>query len=206
VQNAKYDTLHERPPRTIYLPYSQHTGDLGSLFFCLHGPRPEALNSAYRSVLDEFIPETLLLAPLSLREQMSISVSTERMAATLAAFLGLLALLLTSIALYGMVTWTISRRTGEIGIRMALGASAGGVLRMILRQSMVPVVVGVIAGTAVALLVSPSLSSLLYETHPRDPAVVAGAGLTMILVAAIAAFVPARRAARIQPAAALKNE
>jgi ABC-type antimicrobial peptide transport system permease subunit len=157
-------------------------------------------------VLEEFIPETLLLAPLSLQEQMSISVSTERMAATLAAFLGLLALLLTSIALYGMVTWTTSRRTGEIGIRMALGASAGGVLRMILRQSMVPIVVGVIAGTAVALLVSPSLSSLLYETHPRDPVVVVGAGLTMILVAAIAAFFPARRAARIQPAAALKNE
>jgi ABC-type antimicrobial peptide transport system permease subunit len=120
-------------------------------------------------VLEEFIPDTLLLAPLSLREQMSISVSTERMAATLSAFLGVLALLLTSIALYGMVTWTTSRRTGEIGIRIALGASAGGVLRMILRQSMVPVVVGVIAGTAAALVVSPSLSSLLYETRPRDP-------------------------------------
>jgi predicted permease len=206
VQNAKYDTLHENPPRTVYLPYSQHTADLGSLFFCLHGPRPEALNSAFRSVLEEFIPDTLLLAPLSLREQMSISVSTERMAATLSAFLGLLALLLTSIALYGMVTWTTSRRTGEIGIRMALGASAGGVLRMILRQSMVPVVVGVIAGTAAALVVSPSLSSLLYETRPRDPAVVTGAGLTVILIAAIAAFIPALRAARIQPTEALKND
>ena len=77
---------------------------------------------------------------------------------------------------------------------------------MILRQSMVPVVVGVIAGTAAALVVSPSLSSLLYETRPRDPGVVTGAGLTVILIAAIAAFIPALRAARIQPTEALKND
>jgi ABC-type antimicrobial peptide transport system permease subunit len=126
--------------------------------------------------------------------------------ATLSGFFGFLAGLLATIGLYGVISYTVARRTNEIGIRMALGAGRGAVLIMIMREAATLLGIGVVAGTILALLAARTARALLFGLHPNDPLTIAVAIAALGAVALAASFLPAQRAARVQPMEALRYE
>jgi ABC-type antimicrobial peptide transport system permease subunit len=141
-----------------------------------------------------------------LSEQIGRSLVQQKLVARLATFFGLLALLLACIGLYGVMSYGVARRTNEIGIRMALGARSISVLWLVLRESMVLVVIGLVVGVLTSLTVTKTAASLLYELKPNDPLTIALATLLLAAVAALAGYLPARRAARVDPMVALRDE
>jgi ABC-type antimicrobial peptide transport system permease subunit len=145
----------------------------------------------------------------SFSEQVSRTALSDRMTAILAAFFGSLALLLASIGLYGIMSYTVIRRTSELGIRMALGAQAGEVTRMIIRQALLLAGAGAAVGIPLALVSTrlvTSLSTLLFGLEPYDPPTIGVMTLLLVCLAAVAGYFPARRAARLDPVKALRNE
>ena len=118
----------------------------------------------------------------------------------------MLALLLASVGLFGLMSYSVSRRTNEIGIRMALGAQRGDVLRLVMRESMVLVAIGVVAGLAIAVAGGYLVRTLLFGLPPTDPLSIAGAVVVMVAVSALAGYLPARRASRVDPMVALHYE
>ena len=126
--------------------------------------------------------------------------------ATLAGTLGILALVLASVGIYGLLAYSVARRTREIGVRMALGAERRRVVTLILNGMRRPVVVGVIIGLPVAWAASRSVQSMLFGLKPTDPLAIAGAIVALTIVAHAAAYLPARRAARVDPLVALRHE
>jgi putative ABC transport system permease protein len=129
-----------------------------------------------------------------------------RLASTLVAAFGLVALLLASIGLYGVMAWVVSRRTHEIGIRMALGAQVGDVLKLILRQGMLLTAIGVVIGLGLAFASTRLMESQLYGVSATDPLTFTGIALLLIIVAFLACYIPARRATKVDPLVALRYE
>jgi ABC-type antimicrobial peptide transport system permease subunit len=119
---------------------------------------------------------------------------------------GAIAVILAAVGIYGVMAFAVTRRTSEIGIRMALGARRGEVQWLVLRQSLAMALLGILAGVPASLALSKLVKTLLYGVKPSDPASIAGAVVVMSVVAALAAWIPARRASRIDPMAALRNE
>jgi ABC-type antimicrobial peptide transport system permease subunit len=146
---------------------------------------------------------TLTFRPLS--EQVNASLTQERVVAMLSGFFGALALLLAGLGLYGVTSYSVTRRRAEIGIRMALGAAPGGVVRLVLARVSVLVGIGVLVGTAVSLWASTFVATLLYGLEPRDPATLVGSAALLATIGAIAGWVPAYRASRIDPAEVLRE-
>ena len=142
----------------------------------------------------------------TMKQQIDELLSTERMSAYLSVFIGALALLLTSIGLYGILAYSVSRRTGEIGIRMALGAQRASVLWLVIRQVLAHIAVGTTLGVGAVTRSSRVAKSLLYNVRANDPATIAAAVGAFILVCLIAASLPARRATRLDPMQALREE
>ena len=130
----------------------------------------------------------------------------ERLVARLSCVFGLLALVLVCIGLYGVMDYDVARRTHEIGIRMALGAQRRDVVGLVLREAMLLVVIGVLIGLSVALGASRFIASMPYGLTPNDPLTIALAGLLLLAVAALAGYLPARRASRVDPVVALRHE
>src|SRR6266404_755554 len=130
----------------------------------------------------------------------------ERLVARLSSFFALLALILACVGLYGLLSYEVSRRTREIGIRMALGAHPGSVLKLVLRQGIVLAIVGAAAGIGVALGVTRYLTSMLYNVHANDPLTMIAVALLLTFVALAACYIPARRAMRVDPLVALRYE
>jgi ABC-type antimicrobial peptide transport system permease subunit len=146
----------------------------------------------------------------SLTEEMNAVFVQERLVATLSGFFGVVALTLVCVGLYGLMSFTVARRTAEIGVRLALGAARADVVWMIARQTLLLVLVGIAAGLPIAWilvgLASRQLSALLFQLTPGDPVTIAAATGLLILVAMAAGWLPARRAARIDPIVALRTE
>ena len=139
-------------------------------------------------------------------EQIRLALGSERMFAGLVGSFGFIAALLAAIGLYGVMAYAVTRRTNEIGIRMALGAGRGDVQWMVLRESLWMVVAGLAAGIPAALALTRLVREALYGIQPNDPLSFVAAGVLMVAVAALTAWIPARRAARVDPMRALRCE
>jgi ABC-type antimicrobial peptide transport system permease subunit len=175
-------------------------------FFAVKGSNVSLLVSTFRSVLAELVSGIPVLRPITLRDQMLDSAKTERLVTILSTFLGVLALMLTAISLFGLMAWRVSRQISEIGVRMALGAARRNILWMILRKDLLPVSVGIFAGLAGYLGVGFVLRSMLYEVKDSDPRILLGSIAVMIAVALIACWKQAHRACGADPLSALRYE
>jgi ABC-type antimicrobial peptide transport system permease subunit len=165
-----------------------------------------AIITRLRNAVAEVAPDLPVLSVTTLDEQLALSLARERAIARLVGFFGLLALLLAAIGLYGVMSYSVSRRTGEIGLRMALGAPRGQVLRLVLLETARLTAIGLAVGLAGALILTRLAASQLYGITAHDPATLASATVAMAAVALLAGFLPARRAADTEPMAALRYE
>jgi predicted permease len=189
----------------VYVPSWSNGAGVRTLEVRVAGDPAPAL-AAIRRVVRELDADVPVLRMRMLEEYVDDALQRERMVALLSAFFGALALGLASVGLYGVMAYAVTGRTREIGIRMALGASRGDVIRMVVGEAMVPVVIGVAAGIAGALALSRLSATLLYGVAGSDALSIALAAALMLAVALLAAAIPARRAAHVEPLAALRYE
>jgi predicted permease len=204
-RNANTASLRGTPPATVYLPYAQITGDASSIVVVrAAGSFPE-ISAALRRTLQPLAPVTPLDVQ-SLSDQVGNTLTRERLMATLAGAFGLLALVLAAVGIYGLLAFAVAQRTREIGIRMALGAPPLRVVALVLRGAQVPLMIGIAAGLPAAWALSRVTQSMLFGLTPTDPLAIGVATLLLVVVAHLAAYVPARRAARVDPLVALKHE
>jgi predicted permease len=207
VKNAKYDSLRSRPQNFIYLPYDQHrTMGVPSFLEIRTKGEPFGVIANVRREVLATARNLLIMKTSSIAEQLDDSIAEERMIVKLSGFFSLLALLLASVGLYGVMSYAVSRKTREIGIRMALGARPNQVLLAVLQESMLMVIIGIVAGIGVALATTRFISSLLFGVGHYDPLTISAATLLLIAVALIASYLPARRASLVHPMLALRYE
>jgi predicted permease len=204
-RDGKYISVGESPAPFLYQPLAQRHESGMSLIVRTKGD-PAASIGAVRGAVQS-VERNLPTANLRpMRELLAQSLFPARVGALLLAGFGLLALVLASIGLYGVMSYSVSRRTREIGIRMALGAQRGDVLRLVLREGMTLVGAGVVVGLAAAFATTRLLAGFLYGVSPTDPLAFAGIALLLTAVALVASFLPARRASRVDPMVAFKYE
>jgi predicted permease len=204
--DSKYTGVRESARPMAYIPYVQ-TSRVSSMQMELRvaGP-PAGFLPAVRRAMTEFAPDVAMLQPMTQIEQFDQTLSQDRLFARLATFFGLLAVLLVATGLYGTLAYKVARRTSEIGVRMALGARRLQVLWMVMRESLALCIVGAVIGIPVAVAGVRMLRSMLYGLGPWDPVSFAAAILAIVLVAVAASFIPARRAASVDPMVALRLE
>jgi predicted permease len=207
-RDAKYSRLRGEFPVTVYLPYTQNPGGRpGQMLFAVRTAiSPGAVAPAIRAVVREFDRMLPVVGLKTLEEQIDESLLQERLSAFLVSLFGVVTTALACIGLYGLVSYSVTSRTREIGLRMALGASRAGVLRMILKQVAVVTVVGLAMGIPAAFAVKRFIRSLLFGVEPADPASLAFACVAILAAALFAAYIPARRAMRVDPMQALRHE
>jgi predicted permease len=206
-RDARYNELGEKTPPMIYLPVAQNPESLRDLELRVASTATEAaVAGALRRAVAEAEPRLAVLGTLTMSEQLDRSLARERTIARLTGFFGALALLLAAIGLYGVMSYSVARRTGEIGLRMALGAARGRVLALVLGDTLRLIAIGVATGLAAALATTRLAASQIYGLTAFDPLTVAVATLVLVAVALLAGFLPARRAADTSPMAALRYE
>ena len=167
---------------------------------------PTALSASIRAVVSQMDSNLPVFDVHTQEELIDQLLFQERMVAKLSGFFGILALVLACIGLYGLLSYEVSRRTREIGIRMALGAQRRGVLKLVVGQGIVLAITGAIVGIGVSLGVTRYLESMLYDIQANDPVTIVGVVILLTLVAGAACYVPARRATRVDPMVALRYE
>jgi putative ABC transport system permease protein len=170
------------------------------------GGDPAATISAIRREVQAIDPQLPLFRAGTLADELSTTLNQPRFQATLLLVFAGVALLLATVGIYGVTSHAVSQRTQEVGIRMALGARGTDVLRLILRQHLQPAILGIVVGLAAAFALSRYLQSLLYGVRATDPATFALMALALLAVALLASWIPARRAMRVDPLIALRNE
>jgi predicted permease len=206
VKDAKYKTLGEETRRTFYAPYFQMLVSSDTTFEIRTLNPLAGMTDSIRRTVRELDPKVQVLNLRTMNDVVDATLTRERLVAQLAGFFSLFALLLSAIGLYGVMSFTVTRRTKEIGVRMALGAQEGDVLRMMLRETLWLVGVGAVVGLAGAFAATRLIKNLLFGLTPNDPATILGATLLLMLVAALAGYFPARKAARVDPMVALRVE
>jgi predicted permease len=208
VGDAKYNGPREDQQRMSYLPVMQLTEDDNSAYWLQvqTAPDPALVASAVRGALAEIDPNLPVLDVRTISEQIDLRMDNERFISQLSSFFSLLALLLACIGLYGVMNYDIARRTNEIGVRMALGAQTKGVLWLVLKESIMLLAIGLAVGVPAALASTRLLQSQLFGLRSYDPVTFATAVVSVAVVALVAAYVPALRAARVDPMVALRYE
>jgi predicted permease len=203
-KNANYRTKLEQPMPFFYVPVRQN-------FFVQNGflirtdQSAAAMMNALAREIHALDPNLAPLDAISLQEQVDGMSYTQRLAAALLAIFGGMALFLAAIGLYGVMSYSVSQSTRELGVRMALGARASDVLRLVISRGLRLTTAGIVIGAVAALMLTRLMSNLLYKVSPRDPVAFGSALIVLTAVALIACFLPARRATRIDPVQALRN-
>jgi predicted permease len=206
-KDSHYTGVRADVPPTVYTPYLQSKEHYGGMTFAIRTALPPlSIAAAVRRVVAETDSNLPVSGLATMDELVSRSTGTERAFAELVSLCGLLETLLAAIGLYGVLAFTVVRRTPEIGIRMALGATHGRVQWLVLRQSLVMVAIGLAAGVPLALLLTRYIRTMLYGVAPNDPWSFAAAILLMGAVGAGASWIPARRASKVDPMVALRSE
>jgi predicted permease len=205
--NTRYADLRNDPPAMFYTLYRQQSkGEPSMTFEISTSTESSALVPVLRDAVASVDKDLPLLNIRTQNAQISDRTKQERTFASLTSGFGLLALVLACTGIYGIMAYTVSRRTNEIGIRMALGAQPGRVLRTVLGEAWWLAFVGVVVGLSAAMGLGRLIASMLYGLKPYDPSTLAMAGLLLILVALAASWIPARRAASVDPMQALRHE
>jgi putative ABC transport system permease protein len=208
VSDSVFRSIRERGRPTVYLPFAQMDGPiLHSDFYIVAralAGSPALLSRPVSNALMALNHDlTLTIRPVA--EQVDASLAQDRLVASLAAFFGVLAVVLAALGLYGLSAYSVERRRTEIGIRMALGAAPGGVVRLVLARLSWLLATGVVVGLAMSLSASTFVASLLYGVEPRDPVTLMVAAATLVSVGLAAGWLPAYRASRIDPAVVLRE-
>ena len=199
--NAIYDDLRQEKSSLIYYP-----GDRGQLLVVRTAGPPDSAIASIKNAIREVDSNLIIPTIQTVPQLIDQSLILERLLAKLSSFFGVLALVLASVGIYGVMAYAVVRRTKEIGIRMALGAQPRTVRWMVLRETLWLVIAGVLIGIPTALAVTRLVSSLLYGLKPTDPITVAVAIVAIIASAILAGFLPARTASRVDPLVSLKYE
>jgi putative ABC transport system permease protein len=206
VRDAKYFQLGLDGRPMVYLPVDQQPGELHDVEVRVAAGATPAVGGALRRVIAEVAPDLPVLRVATMSEQIDQSLAPQRAVARLAGFFGLLALLLAAVGLYGVMSYSVARRTNEVGLRMALGAPRAQVIGLVMRDTARLVAAGVAAGLVAAVATTRLAASQLFGLSALDPATVTAATLAMVAVALAAGFLPARRAADTDPMVALRHE
>lgn len=205
IETGKYQSLSEAPHPAVFLPIAQTGTDWTTLIARTHLPPAQAIQLLTKAVLD-LNPQLTIANAGSLKNQLALPLFPARMAAIVLGIFGALAMLLAATGLFALMAYAVSRRTREIGIRMALGARPGQVLSSVLRRTLVVCAVGISLGAIVALATARLLSAVLYGVSPHDPEAYIISVLLMIGVAFLACWRPALRAIRVDPANTLREQ
>jgi predicted permease len=205
LRDAKYNSIRAAAPPTLYRPFGQ-AAQVAATFEVRTSGDPLAAIPAVREAVRAVDTNLPLINITTQLRAVESRFRQERMFAQACALFGALALLVASIGLFGLMSYSVARRTNEIGVRMALGAERRDVLRLVMRESMILVFIGVFFGLGGVALAARSITSLLFGLAPVDPLTIAGAVSVMVLLAGIAGYLPARRASLIDPMVALRYE
>ena len=206
VKNAHYTRVREQPEPIAYIPYTALDGLQQMTFAIRTALAPLSIANAVRHAVADTDPAIPVANMKTEQQQIAESIATERLFAGLVSAFGLMAALLAAIGLYGVMAYSVARRTVEIGIRLALGAHRSTVQWMVLRQSLWMVALGLAIGIPASLALTGFVQKTLYGIQPTDPASFTAAVVLMTAVGAVAAWIPARRASRVDPIRALRNE
>jgi putative ABC transport system permease protein len=202
---TKVRTLGERPRPFIYTPYSQRYSSFMTAVIQTRGSEEAGLRSGFE-LLRRMDPEMVVMEAKTMEEHLGVQLMPARLGALMAVLFASVSLALASIGLYGVVSFAVSRRSREMGIRMSLGAAPGAVVAQVVKEGMILAGVGALVGLGLALAGARVMQSLLFGVGALDPMTFVGVPALLLLVTLAAAYVPARRASRVDPVRALKAE
>ncbi len=207
VADARYNSLKEKTPTRLYASFFRPLWENSAAYYEVGTfADPSSVALALRKVVSETAPSLPPIEVHSIAGRVDDSLGKDRLVARLSTVFGLLAMLLASIGLYGVMTWTMTQRTREIGVRMALGARPKAILRLVLRDTLLVVLIGIAIGIPLALAGARLIQGMLFGVGVVDPAVIVMASILLIAVATLAGYLPARRAAQVDPIVALRHE
>jgi predicted permease len=209
VKDSKYHSLSEAPQPYFYLSFDQvhnGSGEGGVALYARTDGDARGFVPVLRREMSAIDPNSAGLTAMPLSDYISAAWFGPRIASLFLGVLGVISMLLAGVGLYGVMSYAVSQRTREFGIRMALGADPEGVLRMVMRRGLLLALTGIAAGLAIVLAATPQIAPLLYRVGPGDPVSIAGAALFLIVVAVVASLIPALRGTRVDPMLALRQE
>lgn len=206
VKDTKYSEVKAAVPPVFYLPYRQDKG-IGALSFYVKSKLPtDQVVNQIRGVIRGLDANLPVAEFRTMQAQINNNIGLDRMISSLAGAFAALATLLAAIGLYGVLAFTVARRTREIGIRLAVGATTTSIRNLVLREVLLMVGIGIVLGIPAALALARFAASLLFEMQPNDPIVIGGGVALVTLVSLLAGYLPARKAMRIDPMSALRYE
>lgn len=205
VEDAKYTSLREAPRRIIYWSFLQQEME-DSMRLVVRTDNVAAATAAVRGVLRQMAPTAPVLDAITVHDQLNESIGRERVTAMLSIFFGGLALLLAATGVYGLLSYQVIQRTREIGVRIALGATRRNILRVVIKRAGLLTLFGVVVGLTASSAVARLLTGLLFEIKPHNLAIYVVAAAALLAAALVASYLPARRAARVDPMIALRSE
>ena len=206
VADAHYGGVNDAPLPLVYASVLQHDSSMSPSFTVRTDGDPLLVASSIRGVLKQIDKNIPMARVMTMEDTVSNSIAQPRLETILLGLFGALALILASVGIYGVLAYSVSQRTSEIGIRMALGASRSSVLNMVLSQGLRLAGIGMAIGFILALALTRLMTSILFSVSPTDPATFAAVFLVLALIAMLACYLPARRATRVDPMVALRYE